>query len=81
MITTEQQAKTKWCPAARMSVQMKHLGNYGLYNPSSPSFNIIKAEGMDIVYLKCIGSECMMWEAVHGDILKGKCGLSREEVK
>lgn len=85
MEISEEEAKTKWCPHARTSVD----------NIPTVSFNRLIAKGKvdDPAYIhaanKCMGSKCMAWtwiepdklrdiDLVTGDVeaaRKGRCGL------
>ena len=63
---TEEEAKTKWCPMARAAT---HFGP-----------NTISANNVGGPITRCIGSECMMWRHIIGDIMDetrhGYCGLA-----
>lgn len=65
---TEEEAKKKWCPFARVMVT---TGNNvtGAFAVGSAN----RFEGMKIAL--CIGSACMLWRPF-GD--GGSCGLMRE---
>jgi hypothetical protein len=59
----EEEAKTKWCPMAR--VQSAETG---------PAYNV-RDNGLFINEIKCIASDCMMWREI--DAIKGGyCGLA-----
>lgn len=70
MILTEEEAKTKWCPMARILV-------------GDMSITAINRDGEDRVLsnARCIASECMLWERVLARDDKrpgiGRCGLGR----
>jgi hypothetical protein len=68
---TEEQAKTKWCPMARVTTSDPRC---------HASWNIVSGEGASYSYQHCIASECMMWapsgysvEELGGKF--GHCGL------
>ncbi len=61
MILTEEEAKTKWCPMARVSVDELPECNRG-DNDENPW------------YSRCIASACMMWVTRYDG--KGFCGLA-----
>ena len=71
---TEDEAKTKWCPHARV-----HKGEGGNRYPMD-----IDAVGVS-AYTRCIGSGCMMWREVSSQrkeidgklvMYGGHCGLA-----
>ena len=51
---TEQEARTKWCPMARVST-------YSVGNPAESAANRTD-EGTPYPASRCIASDCMMWE-------------------
>ncbi len=59
MLTTEADARKKWCPLARVE------GNNRLNNALNDGF-----ENTPEPY-HCIGSRCMMWREIHSSHLKG----------
>ena len=65
MICTEEEAKTKWCPQARVSV------------PTDPSRN--RCDNIRVPSsARCVASDCMMWEWEWDNVkLKGYCGMVR----
>jgi len=65
---TEDEAREKWCPHARM---LESYGERASYNRAvSPS------GGDEEASTKCIGSACMAWRWKPGDNRRGYCGLS-----
>jgi len=50
---TEQEARTKWCPMARVST-------YSVGNPAESAANRTD-EGTPYPASRCIASDCMMW--------------------
>lgn len=60
---TEEQAKTKWCPQARVT---------GLDGPSG-NRHVLHADGLNGAD-RCIASACMAWRERHP--VNGYCGLA-----
>lgn len=71
---TEEEAKTKWCPMAR--VALNGCNQYVAGNWDSRGISEVEQHD----YFKCIGSGCMMWrphgpkESLAGE--HGHCGLA-----
>ena len=70
-MTTEAEAKEKWCPMVRMS--------FGVAAVNCPESD--DDTGRDRKWNKCIGSQCMMWRwdmlpSVNGPKEMGHCGLA-----
>lgn len=59
---TEEEAKTKWCPCARVAAATTEAEPYTLIR-NTPAFNRIQtpAEGRKPVGSECIASACMAW--------------------
>lgn len=55
MIVTEQEAKTKWCPHARL----RSLNGDVAINRAT--------DGSSATRSKCLASECMAWKWVYGN--------------
>lgn len=82
---TEEEAKTKWCPFARLVVaaQLDNQGNPMVSQPQT-TFNRIAVSGKDGPWTphqgRCIGSACMAWriQSYDGatDTQEGYCGLA-----
>lgn len=79
----EEEAKTKWCPHARVASDHAYCGSYNRVNNGSTAGTI----GTPSIGAKCIGSACMMWrwkmvrDPVHGvaqgkSSVDGHCGLA-----
>lgn len=66
---TEEEAKTKWCPFARLGSSTSGLG--GLNRFASP------AREADFEGTRCIGSACMAWRW-HGVLSDGRRHTSPE---
>ncbi len=68
---TEQEARTKWCPMARVST-------YSVGNPAESAANRTD-EGTPYPASRCIASDCMMWRWEEDHTYTGKhdgsCGL------
>lgn len=69
---TEEQAKTKWCPFARVAVEgypasgdplAIHSGSVASVNRDSPSANTVPT-----AHCYCIGSACMAWRWNESDV-------------
>lgn len=65
---TEDEAKTKWCPFARVMVEHSDGNHYGPMNRS------VTAKG-DVRNSMCIGSGCMMWHQLN-NTSHGWCGMN-----
>ncbi|EPY03530.1 hypothetical protein [Magnetospirillum fulvum] len=57
---TEDEAKTMWCPQARIYDDPLDP-NDKAYRPPSVSFNRTTSDGADMPSAVCIASECMAW--------------------
>lgn len=66
MICTESEAKTKWCPQARI---------YARY----AAFNRMTEEDGNVEQAKCIGSACMMWVWVADD-MPNRMEVARDDI-
>ena len=74
MLLTEEQAKQKWCPWARIARDGSGIGNrYSFDNDLAT----------DSAFARCIASDCMAWrwtdcssKAVAGRKVEGYCGLA-----
>ena len=64
MILTEEEARTKWCPMARVAFEWTHGGtidNQGFQVGGRPSSATVN-RGADLSsHCNCIASECVMW--------------------
>ena len=65
---TEAEAKTKWCPMARVVVATEEDGE--LMFDNTPTFNRVCLPGSVFLHAscRCVGSECAIWSG-------GRCGL------
>lgn len=74
-MNTEAEAKTKWCPLARMAMAQSatpgkgRCADMGFAIGSPSSFNRVTVSNHEGVTIPdaslCIGSACMAWRAVH----------------
>jgi hypothetical protein len=61
---TEDEAKTKWCPEARVKWAKRNGdGNNWSTRDGDPAFNVVRIEraGDEYHVGSCVGSSCMMW--------------------
>jgi hypothetical protein len=75
MTLTEDEAKTKWCPFARVALRNKEGAVSTAFNRQENSKNEASAVGL------CIGSACMAWRGLKADdaggyVGRGFCGLA-----
>lgn len=70
MLITEKQARTKWCPHARV-VEVGDGELQGPFNRYHPN-----ADANFSGIAKCIASECMAWRQEDPDFAEGYCGLA-----
>lgn len=70
MLMTEQEAKTKWCPMARVEI----LGE-GCSANRLPDYESLNGEMVRDASANCLGSGCMVWCNGHASG-KGYCGLA-----
>jgi hypothetical protein len=70
----ESEAKSKWCPFARVGIGNGSGSNRGWV----PTPEKLKEEGPDMI--NCVGSACMAWrlaERMFGEVTNnGYCGLA-----
>ena len=74
MMVTEEQAREKWCPAARYDDEACNRHYMQAHripetDEQTPSKNDSNPE-----YARCIASDCMWWRQFAGD--KGYCGMA-----
>lgn len=80
---TEDEAKTRWCPHARVSMATDRAATPA----HNRSINVIGSRGdaevqTNPAYARCLGSACMAWRVRtdHGDqggsVREGYCGLA-----
>ena len=64
---SEEEARTKWCPMARVST----------YTEDNPVESAVNRTDIGIPYVgsRCIVSECMMWRWYNSQKATGHCGL------
>jgi len=71
MIITEEQAKSKWCPMARVHSKT-NTSSYNKYPDSDTELPSVPVPDQ----ARCIASDCMMWRW-HPDYRQdGYCGLA-----
>lgn len=64
---TEEDAKTKWCPFARViTTNLKSAGNrlFMWGTPEMPAQPAYKPAALEMHGSKCLGSACMAWRVV-----------------
>jgi hypothetical protein len=81
---TEEEAKTKWCPYARVQVERQgYIGGTGGSNHALAGVN--RLLDASVRNADCLGSACMAWRKVNVNvgpprepewIAKGYCGLA-----
>ena len=67
---TEEEAKTKWCPHARVVLPAGGYASGNRFDDSQPN--------PDYMESRCIASDCMMWKWLRSS---GKDGYGRPEEK
>lgn len=80
---TEDEAKTKWCPFARMKMADRMQGNSPVCVEPQTTFNRIavngRAEPMLASQSLCLGSQCMAWRWIKSpDIVRELKEMWRE---
>lgn len=59
MLATEAEAKTKWCPEARVQI----FGDAAPESASNRIWSPAKPQGLTLPHAAmCLGSDCMWWE-------------------
>jgi len=68
MIMTEQEAKLKWCPFARVAYERNRHNGYAM-----TSYNRFES-GAPSSSAHCVTKDCMAWQQVSADPNTGCCG-------
>lgn len=77
MILSQEEARTKWCPMARVAMPVNQTANRvatSLLKISDERDHAYFSEQVE--NCKCIASECMMWRWDAHEIRAGYCGLA-----
>ncbi len=82
-MTTEAEAKTKWCPMVRAVIQIGEVSDHAVaLGTTNLDVNMTGRHGGNQTGAYCIGSDCMMWrwdgwpEGAKPEEQEGHCGLA-----
>ena len=74
MVTTIEEAKTKWCPAAR-TVEVADDRLHGPFNRYHTGAEV--SEHIVLTENRCLANGCMAWVWEDVDKNVGRCGMAR----
>ena len=77
VVITEEGAKEKWCPFARVLVSAGDRSNDVVSLSDHPTTSGNRRLGHEDAAAKCIGSGCMLWDWEGTPGVNGYCGLGR----